>query len=307
MNLPPVIRIEPASSCNLRCKHCPTGLGKSPSGIMEKSLFDKIFLEISNYKSEISMIVLYHGGEPLLNTNLTYFIKQIKTLGLKTKIVTNGKLLDSAKSLSLIQSGLDQIEISLDGLSPEESEDIRVRSDAKVTLRAIHEIWELKKIQNSSIDITISTTQFIDDYGYSYINKQAPIPGWLREELPPQVRVKSTWAIQWPGAYPSNDHVIYEQKLQHKPKACSLLDETLTIRANGDVVACCYDLTSMKTLGNVNDKSLIEIVSSDLYLKFRSNFYSGIFEGPCSTCAVVTGKKFLGKRQLLEVSLNKKL
>ena len=302
MNLPSVIRIEPASSCNLRCKHCPTGLGKSPSGIMDKSLFDKIFLEISNYKNKISMIVLYHGGEPLLNLNLTYFIKQIKTLGLRTKIVTNGKLLDSPKSLSLIQSGLDQIEISLDGLSPTESEDIRVRSDANSTIRAIKEICELKKIHNSSIEIMVSTTQFIDDYGYSYVDAPPPIPDWLKKEIPPEVRVKSTWAIQWPGAYPSNDHVVYEQKLKHKPKACSLLDETLTIRANGDVVACCYDLTSIKTFGNVNDKSLIEIVNSDLYLKFRSNFYSGIFEGPCSTCAVVTGKKYLGKRQLLGIS-----
>ena len=73
----------------------------------------------------------------------------------------------------------------------------------------------------------------------------------LEKYLEKGINIKSNWAVQWPGGHPRSSQVVYEETIGEKPKKCSLLDETLTIRSNGDVVVCCYDLTSLKVMGNL--------------------------------------------------------
>jgi MoaA/NifB/PqqE/SkfB family radical SAM enzyme len=43
---PKVLRIEPASKCNLGCVHCPTGTIEMKRGIMSLDIFQKILIEI---------------------------------------------------------------------------------------------------------------------------------------------------------------------------------------------------------------------------------------------------------------------
>jgi len=62
----------------LRCVHCPTGLGASPSAIMSAEIFERIVPSIEANRDDISTVVLYHGGEPLLNKELPRFIERIK-------------------------------------------------------------------------------------------------------------------------------------------------------------------------------------------------------------------------------------
>ena len=301
MLFPPVIRIEPASSCNLRCKHCPTGLGASPKGLMSRNLFLKILTQVENYVSQISTVVLYHGGEPLLNPDIFYFINELKKLKIKKiKMVTNGKLLDKDRIIKVISSGLDEIEISLDGLSVDDSNGIRRRSDASEILESVTMLNNIKTESRNNLKVTISTTQFVDDYRIDFTDiGKSPIPIWLEKYLEKGISIKSNWAVQWPGGHPRSSQVVYEETIEEKPKKCSLLDETITIRSNGDVVVCCYDLTSLKVMGNVEKNSIIEILESQEYREFKGNFSKKIYSEPCNSCAVVTGNKFLGKSLLL--------
>ncbi len=298
---PPVIRIEPASSCNLRCKHCPTGLGASPKGLLSKELFLKILKQLEDHISEISTVVLYHGGEPLLNPEIFYFIKELKKIRIKKiKMVTNGKLLDRARIIETIHSGLDEIEISLDGLSATDSNGIRRRSEATEILDSILVLNDLKIKNKINLKITISTTQFVDDYKTDFTNiGKSPTPSWLKEFIEKGIHIKSNWAVQWPGGFPKSNQVVYEETIEEKPEKCNLLDETLTIRSSGDVVVCCYDLTSLKVMGNVENNSILEILESQEYRKFKKNFGNKIYEKPCNTCAIVTGNKYLGKSLLM--------
>jgi radical SAM protein with 4Fe4S-binding SPASM domain len=301
---PPVIRIEPASSCNLRCQHCPTGLGASPKGILSLELFDKILNELRENIEDISTVVLYHGGEPLLNSNLVFFITQLKGIGIrKIKIVTNGKLLTDQKCLELVLSGLDEIEISLDGISPSDSEAIRSRSHSSFTIAAIKTLQSQKNANCSNLKITISSTQFIDDFPKEDRNsKVPPIPEWLKEFMENEIEIKTNWAIQWPGGFPKDSKIVFEESNAPKPTKCSLLEETMTIRSNGDVVVCCYDLTSLSVIGNVFETSISEVLNSKKLREIKTNFQNQIYSSPCNSCAVVTGKRFLGKNLLISQS-----
>jgi radical SAM protein with 4Fe4S-binding SPASM domain len=299
--LPPVVRIEPAASCNLRCLHCPTGLDATPKGVMDLEIFELILSDLAKYGDLVNTVVLYHGGEPLLNPSLDYMIRSISNTSVKKiKMVTNGKMLTSEKSKMLLATGLNEVEISLDSVGPEESDSVRRRSNAAETIQNIQELIALKKRYKSDLLISISSTQFVDDYQIESLSELTPVPEptWLRARFP-DLPIKSTWAIQWPGKLPLNSAVKFPGKVPKPPATCSLLDETVTVRSNGDVVVCCYDLIGMSHMGNVRHSSLSEIWNSQTYSDFRKSFAEANYPEPCKSCSVVTGPQYLGRRETI--------
>lgn len=48
-----VVRIEPASKCNLACSHCPTGTVEMTRDIMSDIIFEKVLENLSKYKDEV--------------------------------------------------------------------------------------------------------------------------------------------------------------------------------------------------------------------------------------------------------------
>jgi radical SAM protein with 4Fe4S-binding SPASM domain len=300
-DLPPVVRIEPAASCNLRCLHCPTGLGESPRGLMSMDTFEKILVDLKLYKDQVKTVVLYHGGEPLLNANLGKMIEGVRKCEIpKIKVVSNGKLLNEDISKELVKSGLNEIEFSLDSVGITESDGIRRRSRAYETVQSIKALMELINTSNSFLKISISTTQFVDDYNINEVKnlKIAPKPQWIID-LFPDLEIKSTWAVQWPGGFPNNQKIAFQEIRMRQPSSCSLLNETITVRSNGEVVVCCYDLTGLSSLGNISQNSLSWIWKSKTYSDFRNNFENGIFPEPCKSCAVVTGARYLSRTNLI--------
>lgn len=67
----------------------------------------------------------------------------------------------------------------------------------------------------------------------------------------------------------------------------------MTVRWNGDVVACCYDLTSQEVLGNVKQDSLENIWNNDKYLYLRGSIDQKMFVKLCDNCNVVKPKVYL--------------
>jgi len=63
-----------------------------------------------------NLIVVMTGGEPLLRKDIELCGKEIKKRGIKWGIVSNGYLYNKEKHISLLNSGLGALTISLDGL-----------------------------------------------------------------------------------------------------------------------------------------------------------------------------------------------
>ena len=103
---PRVLRIEPASQCNLACSHCPTGTVDMDRGIMGEGLFEKVLSELFVNKNYIKVVVLYHGGEPLLNSNFYRMVARIKDIDNRIiiKTVSNGMALTQKHSEDLLNS-----------------------------------------------------------------------------------------------------------------------------------------------------------------------------------------------------------
>lgn len=95
-----------------------------PVGQMDDALFDRIIDECAAERCR--EIHVHNFGEPLLDKRLEDRIRRAKQRGIaKVKIFSNGSLLTAERARSLIEAGLDEIKISLDGATREEFESIR--------------------------------------------------------------------------------------------------------------------------------------------------------------------------------------
>jgi radical SAM protein with 4Fe4S-binding SPASM domain len=299
MEFPPVIRIEPASACNLRCTHCPTGVVEMPRTVMKKKIFSRIISELKRHIPPVRVVVLYHGGEPFLNKYFLSMIKEVKELGIPlVKTVSNGMLIKPADIDDITNSGLDQLEISLDGESFDENNSIRRRSDGKYVIDIIKKIIEGTIKNKSDMKLCVASTQF--QYLDRYIpGQKAKPPKYIVDELKQyekHIEYKSTWAMMWPSNQPAEGYdVLIDDSSDYAP-SCNLIEDTLSIRADGNVVPCCFDLTSEAILGNIIEEDLIDIWNGYSYNKFRSDFNNLNYPELCKKCVFVTGDMYLLKK-----------
>lgn len=75
--------------CNFRCPYCHNGDLVLDAAKIQPYTEDEIFSHLNKRKNTLDGVCIT-GGEPTLHKDLPDFIKQIKELGLKVKLDTNG-------------------------------------------------------------------------------------------------------------------------------------------------------------------------------------------------------------------------
>ena len=294
-DFPPVVRIEPASACNLKCSHCPTGVVRMVREVMPEEVFERVLEGLQRNLDKIRVVVMYHGGEPLLNKRFPKMVRRVKDLGIPfVKTVSNGMMLTEKIGEQLLSSGLDAIEFSMDGQSPEENDRVRRNAEYEQVRDNVLRFLDMKKAAESPIEVAVSTTQFVTmgrDVG------DPPIPEYLSkdfERFSDDIQWKAVWAVQWPAGQPENGYDrLWDDSSPNTVTSCDLLTDTISVRANGTVVACCYDLTTQSNLGSVLDAQLDEIWYSEDFQEFRRRFAERDYPEVCKKCARVTGPKYL--------------
>ncbi len=155
-----------------------------------------------------------------MNVDLGKMIASVKSCGVpRVKLVSNGKLLNRFRAMMLIESGQDKIEFSIDSIGTDESEGIRRCSDAAQTIGNVNLLRNLVAAKKSHLKISISATQFVDDYEIDSLENlfPSPVPKWL-SDLFPGLEIKSTWAVQWPGGFPGDRKIAFRDLRVNKPK-----------------------------------------------------------------------------------------
>ncbi|MCX7982444.1 MAG: radical SAM protein [Syntrophales bacterium] len=118
------IYIEPTTRCNLRCETCIRSVWCEPEGDMDWYTFKKILESLDGLPGPKTMA--WAGiGEPLLHPQLPDMINGAHERGLRTEITTNGLLLDEVLAMRLLDAGLDQLSVSIDGVTESTYEGIR--------------------------------------------------------------------------------------------------------------------------------------------------------------------------------------
>lgn len=119
------IYLEPTSLCNLHCSTCVRQDWRDPQGMMEMEAYEGLIRQLPELPK---VETLHFGGygEPLLHPEIERMLRMAKEAGRKTELITNGLLLDHSVAEKLVNARLDTLIFSVDGLSPETYEAIRI-------------------------------------------------------------------------------------------------------------------------------------------------------------------------------------
>jgi MoaA/NifB/PqqE/SkfB family radical SAM enzyme len=114
--LPRSIYIEPTSRCNELCQQCPRTLLSKED---DRDLSFEKFCYIVDQFPVLERVVLHGLGEPLLNKDLPLMIRYLKERGAYVLFNSNGILLNAKRGQALIDAGLDEYRLSMDGSTRE--------------------------------------------------------------------------------------------------------------------------------------------------------------------------------------------
>lgn len=106
--------------CNLKCVTCPIWQDVPVKKDREAELTkDEICSIVDDACRNIpDLCIRFMGGEPLLRPDIPEIVAYVKQKGIRTEIVTNGTLISEAMAEQLVESGLDNLRISVDAVGP---------------------------------------------------------------------------------------------------------------------------------------------------------------------------------------------
>ena len=107
--------IEVTNHCNLLCETCPRTFTAYEQA---KTLAWGDFVRVVEQFPDMERAVLHGIGEPLLNKDLPRMITHLKARGVYVLFNTNATLLTEDWARQLIESGLDEMRVSIDGADP---------------------------------------------------------------------------------------------------------------------------------------------------------------------------------------------
>ena len=115
-DFPSHLDVESASACQMRCPMCyTTYMPDELKGLMKWELYTRIIDEAKELG--VYSVKLSWRGEPLLNTRVVDMVRYAKGKGIKeVAFLTNAEFLDKKMAEELVDSGLDWLSVSADGV-----------------------------------------------------------------------------------------------------------------------------------------------------------------------------------------------
>src|SRR3989344_7075595 len=130
------LNIELTSRCNYACVGCPThGLIRG-KGSMNPDLFKIIFDEVGN---NLDRIFLWGYGEPLLHPRVTELIRYAGNFSAKKVMSTTGGRLEDLSDVEAL-THLDELIISINGLTPEVYTQHQMNGDLEKVIRGLERV-----------------------------------------------------------------------------------------------------------------------------------------------------------------------
>lgn len=285
----PLVYIDPVNYCNLRCPLCPTGqhaLGRD-WGKMPFQLFQDLVDEIAD---RIYFLNLYNWGEPLLHPQIFDMVEYATRKGLSVRISSNLNKMTSEHARRMVESGLEDLLIDVDGATQETYATYRVGGQLTRVLESIREIVEVKDRLKSPYPLITART-LVNRFNQAELHKiQAvvwslgvdrfqAVPIYVNRENPKDVQ---KW-VPVPEQQLSVNH-------PDRPRKCEYLWHNLTVSWDGGVFPCCWFHQKEYDFGNVREAGgVMAVLSNEQFVQSR-RFVAGKTAAPPDTiCAQCKG------------------
>jgi MoaA/NifB/PqqE/SkfB family radical SAM enzyme len=273
---PAAISIEPTTACNLGCPQCPSGLKQftRPTGNLKTDLNTKILDQVGR---NLQYINYYFQGEPFINPSFLDLVKDARSRNIYVVTSTNAHFISPEVANKIVDSGLSEIIISIDGLTQETYEKYRVRGELSKVLEGTKNIIAAKK--RRGVTNPIVTFQFlVVKYNEAQISDLYALADELGVD---NVTLKTIQVYDFETGgdlIPDNpDYARYKKnkagkfELKNKFKnSCWRMWSSCVFTWDAKVVPCCFDKDAQNQLGSLDASEFNHVWKSDIYSDFRA-------------------------------------
>jgi radical SAM protein with 4Fe4S-binding SPASM domain len=305
------VALELTLACNMQCLHC--GSSANTRGRADSLEFGEWLQVIAELKRLQAKYITLTGGEPLLYPHWRELIEHINRNNdnyTKVSVITNGSILTEADIIFMKAQHLTHLAVSLDG--DETTHDfIRQYPGSYQKVRQVVE-WCNKhhfrvglvtsfnkynfELRNSLLQMVLESgadswqVQIVNSFGRA---------GEKRAELlidPEQYVRLIDDVYQWKSKYDRQLKIYPADSLGYcHPKTEALFGDTnwagcsagmynIGIEANGNVKGCLSLQSDDFIVGNVREKSLVDIWFDDQAFSYTRNYNIQLMEGACREC-----------------------
>jgi radical SAM protein with 4Fe4S-binding SPASM domain len=203
-------------------------------------------------------------------------IRQAKTHRIYTSTSTNAHFIDQKKAEEIIDSGLDRLIISIDGLTQETYENYRVHGNLSKVIEGTKFLIAAKKEKGSSTPHLIF--QFL---AVKPNEHEIPAVFKLGKEMGiDEVRIKTAQLYDYKHGntlMPENEQYSRYKlqadgtyKLKYKTgNHCWRMWSGSVLTWDGKVVPCCFDKDAQHVLGSLDQQDFNAVWNSQKYKNFR--------------------------------------
>jgi len=272
---PAQVVIETTAACNLSCSHCGHGVMQRPKGHMSMALYRKLVDEIAEVAPTTEVWPTFYGEAFVLDYRLFYMLEYAKKRGLTNLVLnTNGTRFTAEVAEWVIDSGLDLIMFSLDGLSAPVFERIRVGAKRDEVFANVERLLAIKARRGAATPKVEVQYSVMDQNEHEV---EAFRAHWLARGVHVKIREKFSWTgiVEAPNLNPSVKRI-----------ACPWALRTCAVHWNGDMVACAVDYDGRFVAGNLRDRSIADVWGAD-HRRLRDLHLSHDFAhlpAPCRDC-----------------------
>jgi MoaA/NifB/PqqE/SkfB family radical SAM enzyme len=320
---PPVcLYLEVTNRCNLLCETCPrTFETLEPPKDMEWGVFTSI---VDQFDS-IARVVLHGVGEPMLVKTLPDMIRYLKGRGIYTLFNTNGTLLNPRKFQELIDTGLDELRVSVDAADRKTYLAVRGKDFFDRIVRDVGKFTAFQAkmgVTKPKVSIWLTglkeTVQQLPDFvrmaanmGVTEVHLQRLVFdeagfGMARAEqsLFEQTQAEEEQVIEAAQALGRQLGVMLDASGATEPgvslknndgatpwSTCRRPWSLMYFTAHGRALPCCIAPFSARgysnyTLGDATQQTLREIWNGPVYQDFRRSLMSETPPKPCENCGL---------------------
>jgi radical SAM protein with 4Fe4S-binding SPASM domain len=319
---PPVcLYLETTNRCNLLCDTCPRTFEElEKPADMSWELFTSIVDQVPN----VARVVLHGVGEPMLVRDLPRMIRYLKDRGIYVLFNTNGTLLTARKRRELIDSGLDELRVSLDAAEAKTFLKVRGKDYFDRIVRQVGDFTAYQReIGATTPRVSLWLTglketidqlpEFVrvaarlgvrevhlqrlvfDDIGRGLARADSSLfEATMAEEeaLINEARsVAAELGITLDASGATEPGVSLKRQDDQPWSTCRRPWSLMYFTANGRALPCCIAPFSARgyesyTLGDATQQSLREIWNGPAYQQFRASLLSDTPPKPCQNCGM---------------------
>jgi radical SAM protein with 4Fe4S-binding SPASM domain len=241
--------------------------------MLQAELFEQV---IDQVKGHLTWLHLYFQGEPFLNPRFLEMVKLADAKRIFTSTSTNAHYLHETQVKGILDSGLKQLIVSMDGITQEVYEQYRVGGSLEKVQEGLKLLVSERRKSGKSFPRII--LQFLVTGQNEH---QLPaLKSWAKALQVDELQLKSTQIYHFENGsalIPSDlgySRYIPAGNGKWKLKAeienkCWRMWQGAVVTWDGRVVPCCFDKDASHVMGELRESSLATIWNSLPYLNFR--------------------------------------